>query len=125
MDNEYMITSSIRKPLPKENHFLSHQENLNKIKQVCKTNFKNSIIILVHTFLYIYIFFQVKNYYKIARMSQKSEKTFKIFFFLLTQQLEPFLPRSLNTLCMRMCHFGCEKMLNLDGTIIFSFLFKF
>ena len=84
MDNEYMITSSKRKPLPKENHFLSHQENLNKIKQVCKTNFKNSIIILVHTFIYIYIyiciyiyiFFQVKNYYKIARMSQKSEKTF-------------------------------------------------
>ena len=73
MDKEYMITSSIRNPLPKENHFLSHQENLNKIKQEFKTNFNNSIIILVHTF-------KVKNYYKIVRMSQKCEKTFNFFF---------------------------------------------
>ena len=56
MDKEYMITSPIRKPLPQENHFLSHQENLNKIKQEFKPNFNNSIIILVHTFKYIYIY---------------------------------------------------------------------
>ena len=79
MDKEYMITSPIRKPLPQENHFLSHQENLNKIKQEFKPNFNNSIIILVHTFkyIYIYIYCQVKNYYKIVCMSQKCEKTFK------------------------------------------------
>ena len=78
MDNEYMITSSIRKPLPKENHFLSHQENLNKIKQVCKTNLKNSIIILVHTYIYIV---KLRITIKLLACPKSVKKIFLIFNF--------------------------------------------